>query len=88
MAFGVWGWCYIIQKKRLNFVITKKKSLKLTNLTKMLNSQTVPVFSVPKRHRQAPQTTSSISTTFPGCYQIHEYAGKQVCLIFDKGIAY
>jgi hypothetical protein len=54
----------------------------------MINSQTVPVFQTPKRQMQTPQISTSISTTFPGCYQIHQYAGKQVCFIFDKGIAY
>jgi hypothetical protein len=28
----------------------------------------------------------SITTTFPGCYQIHQIADKQIHIVFDKGI--
>lgn len=37
-------------------------------------------------HAQKQSKSFSVTTTFPGCYQVHEIAGKQVHIVFDKGI--
>jgi hypothetical protein len=41
-----------------------------------------------RKDSQPKNPPSSISTTFPGYYQVHCFEGKQICLVFDKGFDY
>lgn len=55
----------------------------------MYNSNYVRAIALPKRKDSQPKNPpSSISTTFPGYYQVHSFEGKQICLVFDKGLNY